>query len=138
MRVAARDGLVALAILVGGAAAASAAYTFGWHDSAARTITVTTTAKRDPYVKTVKDPSGTYRVYTLRYGDIVRRPQAATRCRAEGEGGSPNLFCDRIGSGRHEIIFYRDSVLVWPLDCPACGPDGPVYSYKWGPKGKGK
>jgi hypothetical protein len=77
------------------------------------------------------DEAGTHYVYTLREGDIALRPQAGARCAAESEGGSPNLFCTRIGGGRHQIILYKDDVLVWPLDCPACGPDGPVYTYHW-------
>lgn len=127
--------LAALAIAVGGAVAAFAVYTFGWHDSATRTVT-TTTAKRDPYVKTVRDAAGLVkRVYTLRDGDIVLRPEAAAQCAAYAEGGFPNLFCKHAsGRGRHQVIFYEDSVLVWPLDCPTCGPDGPVHSYKWAPK----
>jgi hypothetical protein len=78
----------------------------------------------------VTDVGGTYRIFTLRYGDVVLRPEAATRCVASGEGGSPNLFCTRIGGGRHQVIFYKDSVLVWPL---ARGPDGPPFAYRWEP-----
>lgn len=84
--------------------------------------------------KAFTDETGTHYVYTLRDGDIVMRPEAGARCAASGEGGTPNLFCTRIGGGRHQIIFYKDDVLVWPLDCPACGPDGPVYTYRWAEK----
>ena len=77
------------------------------------------------------DEAGTHFVYTLRDGDIVLRPQAGARCAAESEGGDPNLFCTRIGGGRHQIILYKDDVLVWPLDCPVGGPGGPVYTYHW-------
>jgi hypothetical protein len=99
--------LIALAIVVGGAVAAFAIYTFGWHDRGRR-----------------------QRVYTLRDGDVVLRPEAATRCVASAEGGFPDLFCTRIGGGRHQVVFYRDDVLVWPL---AAGPDAAPFSYRWEP-----
>jgi hypothetical protein len=117
--------LAAPAIVVAGAVAGFAIYTFGWHNRGG-----TRTSLAVP-VATVKDVVGTHRVYTLRDGDVVLRPGAATRCEASGEGGVPNLFCTRIGGGRHQVIFYKDSVLVWPLDCRACGPDGPVFTYRW-------
>jgi len=117
--------LAALAIVVAGAVAGFAVYTFGWHNRGG------TRASLGVPVATVKDVAGTHRVYTLRDGDVVLRPEAATRCEASGEGGVPNLFCTRIGGGRHQVIFYKDSVLVWPLDCRACGPDGPVFTYRW-------
>jgi len=60
----------------------------------------------------------------------VLRPEAATRCEASSEGGAPNLFCTRVGGGRHQVVFYKDSVLVWPL---AAGPDGPPFAYRWAP-----
>src|SRR6266542_6588974 len=105
---AAWKALAAFAIAVG----AFAVYTFGWHDSDGRP-----TATR-------------HHVITLREGDVVVRPEAAARCQASQEGGSPNLFCTRVGGGRHQIIFYSDSVLVWPLER---GPDGPPFSYLWTP-----
>jgi hypothetical protein len=101
--------LVALAVAVGGAVGAFAIYTFGWHDNGA--------------------PRRSH-VITLREGDVVVRPQAATRCEASGEGGRPNLFCTRLHGGRHQVIFYSDAVLVWPLQR---GPDGPPFSYLWTP-----
>ncbi|SRR6266540_2473528 len=85
---AAWKALAAFAIAVG----AFAVYTFGWHDSDGRP-----TATR-------------HHVITLREGDVVVRPEAAARCQASQEGGSPNLFCTRVGGGRHQIIFYSDSV----------------------------
>jgi hypothetical protein len=81
---------------------------------------------------TVSTGSATH-TYTLRNGDVVVRPSAATRCRAEAEGGFPNLFCDRTPNGRYQVIFYRDSVLVWPL---SRGPDGPPFSYRWERRGR--
>ncbi len=102
--------VAALAIVVAGTVGAFAVYTFGWRED------------------TASAPSP--RVYVLRDGDIVLRREAATRCMASGEGGVPNLFCARIGGGRHDVIFYSDSVLVWPH---ARGPDGPPFSYRWEP-----
>jgi hypothetical protein len=110
--------------------AAFTVYTFGWRDSTTRTVTVSTT-KRDPYVKTVTDASGTHRVYTLRSGDYVRRPQAAVECLASQEGAFPNLHCIRIGGGRHTIVFYKDSVQVYGPDAE---PLTPTDSFDWQPK----
>jgi hypothetical protein len=114
-----KSWLAVLAILVASAVGAFAVYTFGWHDNENGRAT--------------KQPqsNGGRRVITLHNGDVVLRPQAATRCEASGEGGRPNLFCTRIGGGRHQVIFYGDAVLVWPLDCAKCGPDGPVFTYSW-------
>jgi hypothetical protein len=97
---------IVLALAVGGALGALAVYVFDGRDRG----------------------HAAQHVYTLRDGDIAVRPEAATRCEASAEGGSPNLFCTRIGGGRHQVVFYRDSVLVWPL---ARGPDGPPFSYRW-------
>jgi hypothetical protein len=91
--------LAALAIVVSGAVAAFAVYTFGWHD------TSTAPKRTDRFVKTVSDVTGTHLVYTLRDGDYVRRSQAAVECIASQEGGFPNLRCLRIGGGRHSIVF---------------------------------
>src|SRR5919204_4629302 len=118
--------LAAFAVAVGGALGAFADYTFGWHDGGG--------AKHaDTSVTTVRDVAGTHRVIRLRYGDVVLRPEAATQCLASEEGGRPNLFCTRLHGGRHQVIFYSDSVLVWPLDCPRCGPDASPFSYPWTP-----
>lgn len=68
--------------------------------------------------------------YALADGDVAVRREAHTRCVASHEGGQPNLFCTRVPRGRHQVIFYEDSVLVWPL---ARGPDGPPFSYRWQP-----
>jgi len=54
-------------------------------------------------------------------------------CEASQEGGFPNLFCTRIPRGRYQVIFYEDSVLVWPR---ARGPDSAPFAYKWKPKGR--
>ena len=105
-------GLAAFVVAVFGAVGAFAVYTFGWHDS-------------DSHEQAAKP-----RVITLRDGDVVVRPEAATKCRASSEGGFRNLFCTRFHGGRHQVVFYSDSVLVWPLDR---GPDGPPVSYLWTP-----
>ena len=105
-----RMGLAAFAVAAAGAVGGFAVYTFGWHNDGS-----------DRHAG---------HVFTLRDGDVVVRPSAATRCEASGEGGRPNLFCTRLHGGRHQVIFYSNSVLVWPL---ARGPDGPPFSYLWTP-----
>lgn len=66
-------------------------------------------------------------VYTLRQGDVVRAPAAATRCTASVEGGAKNLFCHRSPEGRYQVVFYADSILVWKNG----NPDKPVFSARW-------
>lgn len=66
-------------------------------------------------------------VYTLRQGDVVRAPGAATRCTASVEGGFKNLFCRRSPEGRYQVVFYKDSILVWKNG----NPDKPVFSARW-------
>ena len=118
--------LLVLTTLVVGFVAGFAVHSFASDESNSKA--------RNGSGKAFTDESGTHYVYTLRDGDIVMRHEAGARCAASGEAGIPNLFCTRIGGGRHQIIFYKDDVLVWPLDCPACGPDGPVYTYHWAEK----
>ena len=102
--------VAAFAVLVAGTVGAFAVYTFGWHHAT---------------------DSGPPRTYTVRQGDAIVVPAASTRCEASTEGGVPNLFCTRIQAGRHQVIFYRDSVLVWDL---RLGPDGPPESFPWAAK----
>jgi hypothetical protein len=110
--------VIALAVAVAGAVGAFAVYTFGWRD--------------DPGVRRANNvPTNGPRTYVLRDGDVVLRREAATRCLASQEGGFPNLFCARIGEGRHDVIFYSDVVQVWPH---ARGPDAPPFSYRWEPR----
>jgi hypothetical protein len=66
-------------------------------------------------------------VYTLRQNDVVRAPGAATRCTASIEGGFKNLFCRRSPEGRYEVVFYKDSILVWRNG----NPDNPAFSAHW-------
>jgi len=67
--------------------------------------------------------------YTLRPGDVVRAPLAATQCEASAEGGFPNLFCTRSPEGRYEIVFYKDSVEVSRVGDPDTAP----RSFRWEP-----
>ena len=112
---AASKALAALAIVVAGAVAAFAVYTFGWRhdeeDAPATAVAATTTR----------------RVYTLRRGDLVRVPGAATRCVASGEGGIPNLFCTRMAGGRYQVVLNADSIFVWRVG----DPDDPAFSARW-------
>jgi hypothetical protein len=103
--------LVALAIVVAGAVAAFAVYTFGREDKESRRVT----------------PPGE-RVYTLGQGDTVRMPAAATECLATAEAGFPRLFCTRIGASRYQVIINRDVVQVYDLKDPDTEPFVPTYS----------
>jgi hypothetical protein len=98
--------------VVVGAVGAFAVYTFGWRED------------------TASAPEGP-RVYVLRDGDIVLRREAATRCAASQEGGFPNLFCTRITNGRYDVVFYSDSVLLWPHPRTPGGFPGDPLSYRW-------
>ena len=99
--------LAGLAIVVGGAVAAFAVYTFGWRQSdtnhqTARAFVTTET--------------GRHRLYTIRQGDVIRVPAAATECEASGEAGIPNLFCTRMGSrSRYQVVFWMDGVDLYDL-----------------------
>ena len=97
--------LAALGIVVTGAVAAFAVYTFGWRESDGDDQMPLGSATRKY-------------VYTIHPGDVIRVPAAATRCIASQEGGFPNLYCTRTPRGRYRFVFYKDSVLVW-------GPGGP-------------
>jgi hypothetical protein len=114
-----RKALASLLIFAAGAAVAIAA-TYAYES---------TTEGEDGRTATVQGSRGS-QTYTLGDGDVVIRAEARTRCVASGEGGRPNLFCTRIPRGRHQVIFYSDSVLVWPLDR---GPDGAPFTYEWQP-----
>jgi hypothetical protein len=70
-------------------------------------------------------------IYTLRQGDMVRDPLTATRCEASGEGGRPNLFCTRTPQGRHQIVFYKDAVLVFDLQDRTRDPLDPSFVFDW-------
>ena len=73
--------------------------------------------------------SASARVYTGRQGDVFRVPSSATRCEVTQEGGSPRLYCSRIGGGRYTVDFFRSSILVWRNG----NPDAPVFSARWRP-----
>jgi hypothetical protein len=103
--------LVALAILVTGAVATFAVYTFGSDDEAE--LTQTSTAPR---------------VFSLEQGDIVRMPSAATECEATHEAGFPRLFCTRTSASRYQVIINRDVVQVYDLKDPDVEPFVPTYS----------
>jgi hypothetical protein len=68
-------------------------------------------------------------VYTVRGGDVVRVPTAATRCEASYDGGFPNFFCSRKPEGRYQVVFYKDSVLVSRVG----DPDNPPQVFRWEP-----
>ena len=108
----ARSRLAALAVVVAGAVAGLAIYTFAWRESGSH--------RTFPTASIIKGGHG----YALQRGDVIRVPAAATRCEASREGGYPNLFCSRMSGGRYDVVFYKDSVLVWS------SPDKAI-SYSW-------
>ena len=70
----------------------------------------------------------TTHAYTIRGGDIVHVPTTATRCEASYEGNVPNFFCSRDPEGRHQVVFYKDAVLVFRVG----DPDHP-HVFRWKP-----
>jgi len=114
--VAGSKALAALAIVVGGLVAVFAVYTFGWRDD-----------DEDDGPETAAAATTKPRVYTLRRGDVVRIPAAATRCVASAEGGIPNLFCTRTPGGRYQVVVNADSIFVWKVG----EPDDPAFSVRW-------
>jgi hypothetical protein len=102
--------LLTLAIVVAGAVAAFAIYTFGWRDD-----------DGDP----VPDASGALvgtHVYVGRPGDVFRVPATATRCLVSQEGGAANIICTHVPRGRHQVYFYEDRIQVWRSGSPDRGP----------------
>jgi len=107
-------GLAALGIVVGGAVAAFAVYTFAWHDDGE--------SRRDT-------PSDTQvgHVYTLGQGDAVRIPAAAARWEVSAEGGIANLFCVHTGRTRYQVILWKDQADLYDL-AQHGEPMAPTYS----------
>ena len=92
----------------GMAAAIGSAFVVGQH-------TATNTAK-----------AAASRTYTLRVGDRAAIPAVGQVCSVEVEGGFPELFCAKPLRARHQVTFFRDSILVWRVGRP----DDPVWSGK--------
>jgi hypothetical protein len=103
--------LAALVIVVAGAVATFAIYTFGWRDGETSQI----------------EPRGP-RVYTLRQGDVVRMPAVATECEATQEAGFPRLFCTRTRRSRFQVVIFRDTVGIYDLEAPDLEPMVPTFS----------
>jgi hypothetical protein len=99
-----------LLVLVAGAVGAFAVYTFGWRDTTEEAA-----------------PPGE-RVYTLRQGDRVRMPSAATECLATQEGGFPRLHCSRTSRGRYQVDIFARTVHLYDLEAPDAEPMLPTYS----------
>jgi hypothetical protein len=87
----------------------------------------TSSSTTPPAARTTSTTSSTH-VYTIRGGDVVRVPTAATRCEASFEGRVPNFVCSRNPEGRHEVVFYKDTVFVFR----AGDPDNP-HVFRWEP-----
>lgn len=103
--------LAALTVLVAGAVAAFAVYTFGSRDEESSPPT-----RRGPAV------------YTLRQGDRVRMPSVATECEATVEGAFPRLHCSRTSRGRYQVDIFADTVHLYDLEAPNAEPMAPTYS----------
>jgi hypothetical protein len=100
--------LAALAILVAGVIGAFAVYTFGWHDDAEAPVR---------------------HVYTVRSGDVVHVPQAATSCVVSQEGGFPNFFCEGTPRSRYQVVIFSDQADLYDLEAGG-EPLAPTYSVK--------
>lgn len=57
-------------------------------------------------------------VYTLRMGDKVSIPAINQACTVSAEGGATDLFCARARGAHHQVVFYRDNILVWTVGNP--------------------
>ncbi|MFL6030774.1 MAG: hypothetical protein ACJ74D_12190 [Gaiellaceae bacterium] len=62
--------------------------------------------------------------YVLRKGDKITIPAINQACVVSEEGRAPDLFCTRSGRSHHQVVFFRDSILVWKTG----NPDAPVWS----------
>lgn len=91
-----------LGIVVGGAVAAFAIYTFGWHDNSGGRRTTPTVARG-------------HHVYTVSEGDVVRIPAAAARCEVSGEAGIPNFYCVHTGTTRYQVFLWSDRADLYDL-----------------------
>jgi hypothetical protein len=91
-----------LGIVVAGAVAAFAIYTFGWQDNSGGPRTTAAVARRD-------------HVYTLSEGDVVRVPAAAARCEVSGEAGIPNFYCVHTGRTRYQVFLWSDRADLYDL-----------------------
>jgi hypothetical protein len=58
------------------------------------------------------DASATH-AYVLRKGDKITIPAINQGCVVSEEGGALDLFCTRSRHSHHQVVFFRDSILVW-------------------------
>ena len=94
--------LAAFGIVTGGAVAAFAVYTFGWHDDSGSRKTTPTVARG-------------HHVYTLSKGDVVHVPAASSRCEVSGEGGIPNFYCVHTGRTGYQVVLWKDGADLYDL-----------------------
>jgi hypothetical protein len=87
----------------------------------------TSSSTTPPAARTTSTTSSTH-VYTARHGDVVRVPAAATRCEVSHEGNAVNFVCAHNPEGRHQVVFYKDTVFVFRVG----DPDNPHF-FRWGP-----
>lgn len=103
------------AIVVAGAVAAFAIYTFGGRDD----NSASTRQQSGALVST--------HVYVGRQGDVFKVPATGTRCLVSREGGAANIICTHMPRGRHQVYFYKDRIQVWRRGEPG---RGPIFSAK--------
>jgi len=72
------------------------------------------------------DASSGGHTYVLREGDRVVVPAIHQACTASGEGGTPDLFCERLRGSRHQVVIFDDTIQVWKVG----NPDAPAWSGK--------
>ncbi len=53
--------------------------------------------------------------YTLRMGDKVTIPAINQVCAVYAEGGAPDLFCAKRRGAHHQVVIFRDEILVWKV-----------------------
>jgi hypothetical protein len=64
--------------------------------------------------------------YTLRMGDKVTIPSINKVCSVYMEGGAPDLFCTKQHGAHHQVVIFRDAILVWKVG----NPDQPAWMGK--------
>jgi hypothetical protein len=113
--------LVAFVSVIVGAVTAFAIYTFGWHKSSPEAQGKPAARPGGLVPKRFTGMIGSERLYTIRYGDVVRYPGTKTLCQATAEGGVPQLFCIHSRRSRFQVVFNDFGVSVYDLRPPNDG-----------------
>lgn len=91
-------------VVVVGAVAAFAIYTFGWRDNGGGSGG-----------GTIPTVAGRHHIFTLSEGDVVRVPPAAARCEVSQEAGIPNFYCVHTGRTRYQVFLWSDRADLYDL-----------------------